>query len=158
MGTTSTAGTFAEKFEEALRDLREREPGYGLRTLARTLAKDDHERIETIRRRLNKYRPKPGGGAAEVAPTEPTRHEIEKAMGLEQDALRPEHDDRAAADAQQFLSDLAPLRRLWDIGQKIERGELVAVASQSNGPTTPLAGSAAGPSTRRSLDDGDTDV
>lgn len=127
MGTTSTAGTFAEKFEEALEALREREPGYGLRTLARKLAKEDPDRIETIRRRLNKYRPRPGGGAAEVAPTEPTRREIEEAMGLEQDALRPDPVERTAADARQFLADIAPLRRLWDIGQQLERGELVTV-------------------------------
>jgi len=98
------AETFAEKFERALEEKRREIPGYGLRTLARLLAKDDPKNTEIIRRRLNKYRPKPGsGGAAEVAPTEPSRHEIEAAMGLERDALRPEAD-RVAASAAVIVS------------------------------------------------------
>lgn len=122
------AGTFAEKFEQALADKREREPGYGLRTLARTLAKGDPDAIETIRRRLHKYRPPKGGGAAETKPTPPTRHEIEDAMGLERDALAPDKDLVAASaiDAD-FLADLAPLRRLFEIGRQLERGELQVV-------------------------------
>lgn len=119
--------TFAEKFEEALAERKRVEPGYGLRTLARVLAQDDKTKIETIRRRLNKYRPRPGGGAAEVAPTPSTRREIEVAMGLEDGSLRPDQDALAAALAedQAFLRDLAPMRRLWEISQQLERGELV---------------------------------
>lgn len=84
------AATFAEKFEQALEARRQTDPGFGVRTLARKLADGDPARVETIRRRLNKYRPKPGGGAAEVAPTEPTRHEIEAALGIPADGLKPE--------------------------------------------------------------------
>lgn len=126
MGTTSIAGTFAEKFEEALEDLREREPGYGLRTLARKLAKDDPEKVETIRRRLNKYRPKPGGGGAEVAPTEPTRREIEAAMGLDQDSLKP--DPLRPADA--MIAVLMPRSTVAQIvREEIDlREELAGVA------------------------------
>lgn len=110
------AQTFAEKFEEALAQKRSKDSTYGLRTLARKLAKDDPEAIETIRRRLNKYRPKPGrGGAGEVAPTEPTRREIEKAMGLKRDALAPDKDLVAALSAdQEFLAAIAPLRKLLE--------------------------------------------
>lgn len=90
MGTMTTEKTFGEKFEDALREARERDPQYGLRTLARSLAKDDAKNTKTILRRLQKYRPKPGGGAAEVTPTEPTRREIERHMGLEVDSLRPD--------------------------------------------------------------------
>lgn len=82
--------TFAEKFEEALEAKRLEDDRYGVRTVARIIAGDDRTSIETIRRRLNKYRPKPGGGAAETAPTPPSRWEIEHAMGLERDALAPE--------------------------------------------------------------------
>lgn len=85
------ATTFAEKFEQALQDRKVEDPEFGLRTVARILAKDERAKIETIRRRLNKYRPKNGGGAAKIiVPTEPTRREIEDALGLERDALRPE--------------------------------------------------------------------
>lgn len=107
--------TFAEKFEEALAERRESEPGYGLRTLARKLAKDDPEKIETIRRRLNKYRPKPSnGGAAQVAPTASTRREIEEAMGLEHDSLAPDQDLVTAASSEAaFLNALRPLARLF---------------------------------------------
>lgn len=123
--------TFAEKFEKALEERRERDPGFGLRTLARNLAKGDPDRAETIRRRLNKYRPKPGnGGSAEVAPTEPSRREIERAMGLDVDALAPDKDAVAALAAdREFLEDVRPLRRLWEIGEQLERGELQVVKS-----------------------------
>lgn len=119
--------TFAEKFEAALAERREREPGFGLRTLARTLARDESE-VETIRRRLHKYRPKPNrGGAGEVAPTAPTRWEIEEALGLERDALAA---DKIAASADtEFLAEIAPLRRLFEIGRQIERGEIQVVQS-----------------------------
>lgn len=87
------ATTFAEKFEQALTEKRVTEPGFGLRTLARQLADGDPEKTKTILRRLQKYRPKPGrGGAGEVSPTSPTRREIERALGLELDALAPEGD------------------------------------------------------------------
>ncbi len=105
------ATTFAEKFEQALEEKRQTEPGYGLRTLARELAKGDPTKVETIRRRLNKYRPKNGGGAAEVAPTPPTRNEIEGALGLERDALAPERD----APMEEMIAVLMPsaaVRRL----------------------------------------------
>ncbi len=88
--------TFAQKFEEALAARKQREPGFGLRTLAREIA-DKPEDIETIRRRLHKYRPKPGkGGAGEVAPIDSTRREIERALGLEIGALAPDEDLVAA--------------------------------------------------------------
>lgn len=77
-------GTFADKFEQALSD-----SGQSLRGLARKLARDDGE-VETIRRRLYKYRPRPGGGAAEVAPSDQTRWNIEEALGLQRDALAPD--------------------------------------------------------------------
>lgn len=117
------ADTFAEKFERALEERREREPDFGLRTLARKLAKDDPRQTEIIRRRLNKYRPPKGGGSAEVSPTEPTRHEIEDALGVDRDALKPEPQPLAASA--EFLRDIAPLRRLWEIAGQLERGELV---------------------------------
>lgn len=94
------ATTFAEKFEDALQARKDEDPAFGVRTIARILAKDDREKIETIRRRLNKYRPKNGGGAAEVAPTEATRREIEDALGLDTDTLKPdpvERDDAMVA-------------------------------------------------------------
>lgn len=138
MGTT-----FAEKFEEALEDRRQREPGFGVRTLARELATDeltgiaDPKKIETIRRRLNKYRPKPGGGAAEVAPTEPTRREIERHMRLDLDALKPDEDLVAAlnvlTDEDIFLEALRPFAQL--------------VASKSNAPAAHLVASTTGAST-----------
>jgi hypothetical protein len=84
------AETFAEKFERALDAKRQEDERFGLRTLARRLAKDDPQQAEIIRRRLHKYRPPKGGGSAEVAPTEPTRHEIEAALGLPPDSLKPE--------------------------------------------------------------------
>lgn len=120
--------TFGEKFEEALGEKRAADPQYGLRTLARHLADGDPAKAETIRRRLNKYRPPKGGGAAEVKPTDPTRREIEKAMGLEVDALAPEPDAVAAkTDDAEFLRDLAPMRRIWDLGRAIDRGEIQIV-------------------------------
>ncbi len=95
------SSTFAEKFQLAIEEKRQKEPNYGLRTVARILADGDKDKVEVIRRRLHKYRPKTPGGAA-IVPTEPTRREIEKAMGLEQDALKPDvNGDRAAARAQQ---------------------------------------------------------
>lgn len=107
--------TFAEKFEQALADKREKDPTYGLRTLARKLAKDDPEQMETIRRRLHKYRPPKGGGAAEVKPTEPTRREIEKAMGLKRDALAPDKELATSLSAdQEFLAAVAPLWNLLE--------------------------------------------
>lgn len=109
------AQTFAEKFEQALADRREKDPTYGLRTLARRLAKDDPEAVETIRRRLHKYRPPKGGGAAEVKPTAPTRHEIEDAMGLKRDALAPDKELAVALSAdQEFLAAVAPLWQLLE--------------------------------------------
>ncbi len=117
------AATFAEKFEQALQERRQEDPNYGLRTIARKLADNDPHQTEIIRRRLNKYRPKPSnGGAAKVAPTEPTRREIEDAMGLDQDALKPEPVEAASAE---FLRDIMPLQRLWEIAGMLERGELV---------------------------------
>lgn len=125
------AATFAEKFEQALAERREREPEYGLRTLARTLADNDPDQMEIIRRRLHKYRPKkPGGGSAVkvVTPTDPTRHEIEDAMGLERDALAPERPSPEDVSAEAaFLADLAPLRKLFEISRQLERGELQVV-------------------------------
>lgn len=97
--------TFGEKFDEAIAERQRHEPTFGLRTLARILAKDDPHQTEIIRRRLMKYRPRPGGGAAEVRPTEPSRHDIEKAMGLERDSLRPDEDVVARAVAAALLSD-----------------------------------------------------
>jgi hypothetical protein len=84
--------TFADKFEQALKERKKTDPKYGLRTLARTLAGEDERQAEIVRRRLHKYRPRPGGGSAEVTPTEPTRREIEAALGLEQDSLAPDAD------------------------------------------------------------------
>lgn len=112
------AATFAEKFEQALAEARRADPQFGLRTVARTLAEQDKQKTKTILRRLQKYRPKPGGGAAEVAPTEPTRREIEKAMGLTPDALAPEPDlmddlaarTREAKDFAAFRAFLSAVR------------------------------------------------
>lgn len=123
--------TFGEKFEQALAEKRQADPGYGLRTLARALADGDVAKAETIRRRLNKYRPPKGGGAAEVKPTDPTRWEIERAMGLEQDTLAPAPDAVAAKTDADFLHDLAPLRRLFEIGAAIDRGELRLIREET---------------------------
>jgi hypothetical protein len=106
--------TFADKFEQALQDAKQRDPQFGLRTLARTLAKDDPKQLEIVRRRLHKYRPKNGGGGAEVAPTETTRHEIEDAMGLDRDALAPDVDDLAAVSHADMIAALSPLRKLLE--------------------------------------------
>lgn len=113
--------TFAQKFERALEERKEREPGYGLRTLARELATKPDD-VETIRRRLHKYRPRPGGGAAQVTPSTSTRWEIEKALGLERDALKGDEVSAAA----EFVSVLMPTSvfdRLIDerIEQKLGR-------------------------------------
>lgn len=123
------AETFAEKFEQALEERRERDPDFGLRTLARKLAKDDPRQTEIIRRRLNKYRPPKGGGSAQVSPTQPTRHEIEDALGLPLDALKPEPQTVAATA--EFLRDIAPLRRLWEVAERLERGELVMAETRA---------------------------
>lgn len=119
--------TFAEKFEEALDAKRLAEPGYGLRTLARKLADNDPDKTKTILRRLQKYRPRNGGGAAEVAPTKPTRNEIEKALGLEVDALAPDEQDIAAALRQQART--AAALRLVDALEELE--DLKALAAVS---------------------------
>lgn len=104
--------TFAEKFEKALSEKKDADETYGLRTLARKMAKDDPRQAEIIRRRLHKYRPKNGGGAAEVAPSAPTRWEIEDAMGLERDALAPERKSAAAkAKATRFADTLDEILR-----------------------------------------------
>lgn len=124
--------SFGEKFEKALAEKRAEDDKYGLRTLARKLADNDPHQTEIIRRRLNKYRPPKGGGAAEVSPTAPTRREIEDAMGLERDSLAPDREAvaaRMAADAE-FLQELAPLRRLFEISNALERGELQIVQQQ----------------------------
>lgn len=112
--------TFADKFEAALAEAKERDGNYGLRTLARTLANDDPHQMEIIRRRLHKYRPPKGGGSAETAPTEPTRHEIEAAMGLERDALAPDPDALAAMSHHDMLEALRPF------GDLLQRSEVVA--------------------------------
>lgn len=93
MGKTIQKLTFADKFDRALSAKKAADPGYGVRTIARAMAKGDPKRVETIRRLLNKYRPKVDGRPPEVSPTEPTRHEIEAAMGLELDSLKPDGDD-----------------------------------------------------------------
>jgi hypothetical protein len=100
MGRTRTLQklTFADKFEQALNDKKASSPNYGIRTVARAMAKGDRDRVETIRRLLNKYRGKADGRKAEVTPSEPTRHEIEAAMGLERDSLKPDGDDDEEAD------------------------------------------------------------
>lgn len=110
--------TFAEKFEEALEEIRDNDPSFGIRTIARRMSNGDRERIETIRRRLNKYRPKNGGSAGEVAPSPPTRREIEDAMGLPPDSLRP--DPLEEADA--LVAVLMPSEAL----RRIVREEMAA--------------------------------
>lgn len=129
------APTFAEKFEQALAERRAKDEFYGLRTLARTLADNDPHQTEIIRRRLNKYRPPKGGGSAQVTPTAPTRREIERAMGLDADSLEPDHDAVAAnAEADiEFMHDLAPLRRLYEIGRQLDRGDLQLVPRERVG-------------------------
>jgi hypothetical protein len=119
------AGTFAEKFEKALSDRKEQDPRYGLRTLARQLANDDGRQAEIIRRRLHKYRPPKGGGAA-IVPTAPTRWEIEDAMGLPRDALRPD-EQPASSMVQELLAAVEPFRGISRIVNALENGELVAV-------------------------------
>lgn len=116
------AATFAQKFEEALREAREAKPGFGLRTLARQMAKDDPKQTEIIRRRLNKYRPKPGGGAAEVTPTEPTRREIERELGLVMDSLKP---DPVPVDSAQGDREIAAL--VAALFERVNRRETEAV-------------------------------
>lgn len=137
--------TFAEKFEEALEERRAADSNFGVKTVARKLADGDPKQTELIRRRLNKYRPRPGrGGAAESIPTEPTRREIEKALGLPVEALEPEpdlidaltaraRDARQAANWRQLIADL--------------RDEIEAVPLTNNAPTAHQARSAAGAST-----------
>jgi hypothetical protein len=128
------AGTFADKFEKALAERRAVDPKFGLRTLAKQLAKDDPARAETIRRRLNKYRPKPGGGAAEVAPTEPTRWEIEDALGLERDALKPDEVAAIAATASVFadLLDAVFEAKLRETRETV-RAEFEALLAERRG-------------------------
>jgi hypothetical protein len=111
--------SFAEKFEEALDARRESDPGYGLRTLARRLADGDPEKTKTILRRLQKYRPKPGrGGAGEVAPTAPTRWEIEDAMGLRRDELAPDLDQALVARLREQI-EAQRYRQLRELLQEI---------------------------------------
>jgi len=90
MGKTRTRQrhTFADKFRAALAAKKKDDPNYGVRTVARGLARGDRARVDTIRRRLNKYL-----GPEAITPTEPTRHEIEAIMGLDRDALKPDGDD-----------------------------------------------------------------
>lgn len=100
------ATTFADLFEAALAEKKLTDPKYGLRTLARELADEDREQTEFIRRRLNKYRnPRDGSGAAKVKPTAETREDIEDAMGLHRDSLKPVVDPAAAA-AQKLQADV----------------------------------------------------
>lgn len=114
--------TVAEKFEEALTAKRDQD--FGLRTLARLIAGPDatHQQIEVVRRRLHKYRPKPGsGGVAEVVPTAPTRHEIEDAMGLERDALAADPEVLAAL-ASPFAADMARVLQAeveWQVSRQM---------------------------------------
>jgi hypothetical protein len=130
------ARTFAEKFEEALAERRQAEPEWGLRTLARQLADGDPEKTKTILRRLQKYRPKPGrGGAGEVAPTEPTRREIERALGLPLDALKPEPLEAAAA----MIAVLMP-QAAFDSAFDNALARRLARATQSNGQVAHLRG------------------
>lgn len=117
--------SFGEKFEEALAEKKQANPTYGLRTLARDLADGDPHQTEIIRRRLNKYRPPKGGGNAKVSPTEPTRREIEAALGLEIDSLKPDPTPGALSAA--FLRDVAPLQKLWEVAGQLERGEIQVV-------------------------------
>lgn len=141
MGTS-----FADKFEEALASKKQEDPSYGLRTLARELAGGDPQRMEVIRRRLNKYRPKPGGGAAEVAPTEPTRHDIEDAMGLDRDALAPDVDPLAARSPMRVES-LFNQDALDEYLRDRARDAVARVVEENSAPASRLAGSAAGAST-----------
>lgn len=138
---------FADKFEAALTAKKQDDPNYGVRTLARDLAGGDKERIETIRRRLNKYRPKPGGGAAEVAPTEPTRHDIEVAMGLDRDSLAPEADPLAAS-APIRIESLLNMEAIDVLLRERAHAAVAEAVLESNAPTASLAGSAAGASTK----------
>lgn len=89
MGNQIARRTFAEKFDAALV-----EKQMGKRTLARQLAerRGGRQNVEGIRRLLNKYI---GSG---VVPTEASRHEIEDALDLERDSLKPDGDDEEEAD------------------------------------------------------------
>lgn len=116
MATVISSGTFGDKFEAALQDSE-----LSLRALARILAKGDKEKTETIRRRLNKYRPKPSGGAAEVAPTAPTRHEIELALGLSADSLKPD----PLESPEEMIAVLLPSRTLERL---VDRRVMAALA------------------------------
>ncbi len=125
MGDTAPK-TFAEKFEEALERQKQADPDFGLRTLARKLAKDDPRNTETIRRRLHKYRPPKGGGTAEVAPTEPTRWEIEDALGLGRDSLAP---DTPLPSHEEMIAVLLPSSQIRHlIHDEVERLMARAVA------------------------------
>lgn len=113
-------GTFGEKFEEALTDRKAQADRdgqqWGLRTLARELAGGDKTRTSSVLRQLHKYRPKKPGGGVQIVPTEPTRHDIEAALGLERDALKPDPTDDDIA-ASQFGRDINALleRRVREI-------------------------------------------
>jgi hypothetical protein len=81
--------TFAEKFAAALA-----EKQVGKRTLARQLSasREGRQSVDTMRRLLNKYL------RTGVVPTEVSRHEIEAALGLDRDTLKPDADDDEEAD------------------------------------------------------------
>lgn len=97
---------FATKLNDAIAAKRETDPLYGLRTIARELAKGDKGKLETYRRQLYNYRPKTPGGAA-ATPKPETRHEIEDAMGLERDALAPDMDAVLAARVRDMQAEAA---------------------------------------------------
>jgi hypothetical protein len=95
-------GTVAQTFGGRLRvELVAR--NMGVRTLAKQLAADP-TRVEAVRRRLNKY------VHEGVTPGVAARHEIESALGLERDALKPDADedeaDPAMVEAFRVFTDL----------------------------------------------------
>lgn len=97
--TISQPGSFAAKFDAALKG-----KDIGVRTVARRVVErrgipsgpEAARRVDNTRRMLNKYR----GG---VVPTPASRHEIEDAMEIARDSLKPDDDAEADQSVRRFL-------------------------------------------------------
>jgi hypothetical protein len=92
------AGTFAEKFEQALAEKREQEPGYGLRTLARTLAKGDPDAVEYHADQIDPDRPSLSASIACVLIAKSPAHAYTQHPRLNPAYVKPEE------------------KKAWDIG------------------------------------------
>lgn len=116
MGETTTTPSrgFGEKLDAELVSR-----AIGRRTLARQLSegRGGRQSVDTLRRLLHKYL------RGDVVPTPASRHEIEDALGLERDSLKPDDDeDGSRAVHAVTLDDLLRVR-IDELFRERERAE-----------------------------------